>query len=397
MVGCPGGDAAALVAKGAHKAREQRVVVVCGEHAGNAVLDHAGQAGVVDRAHAQPGGHRLDVGQALRLAARRADEHVAHGVVAVDGFPRLGPGEGDVLPHAQRLRLLAQLARQRPLAHEHQPHVRAGFKQPGEDAHHALEVLFPGDAPDVQQHALARLHAALSARGGDLPGAVARGGEARNVHAAGDHVDGGGHAVAVQKVQRLDRRGDDPVKPVAPPLRVFARDGAGRLVRVAVGDIIGIVLPHGVVGVHQRAARAPGDVAAEVAHDELAVGVHHVKPQLLRLPGDREGGEGDVAVLQGEERRGGEVVDVPALVFLPAPALGRKDVHLVAAAGELLLQRQAGGGHPVDFGVKGIRKKADLHAVVSLSLWRVSGRRCPERISARGTQSGRQSDEISIA
>ena len=49
------------------------------------------------------------------------------------------------------------------------------------------------------------------------------------------------------------------------------------------------------------------------------------------------------------------------LVILPAFALGRKDMNVVATFGEFSVEHQDGRGNAVDFRIKRIGKQADFH------------------------------------
>ena len=292
---------------------------------------------------------------------RRAAKHVAHRVIAVDFLPRLRPGQRHRAGNAQLLRHAPQLLAHRPFADDGEMHIRAGVQQPREHAHHLFEVLFLGDAADVQQQRRALRQAAFPAGFQPLLLAVPRRVEAGDVHAAGDDVNRRFHAVFAQQVERLARRGNHAVEAVAPPLGVFPGDPPRGLVRHAVRDVVGVVLPDGVIGVHLRAAKAARDVVAEHPHHEFAVGVHHVKIDLLRLPRCERRGEGEVAILEHQQRRARQIVHVFPLVLLPALAFRGVNVNLVAAPGQFPLQIQAARRHAVDFRVKRIGKQADFH------------------------------------
>ena len=53
---------------------------------------------------------------------------------------------------------------------------------------------------------------------------VTFGRKAGDIHAAGNNVNRRIHTVLAQKVERLFRRGDDAVNPIAPPLGILARN-----------------------------------------------------------------------------------------------------------------------------------------------------------------------------
>ena len=141
------------------------------------------------------------------------------------------------------------------------------------------------------------------------------------------------------------------------------------------GHIVSVLLPDGVIGVDEHAVIRPGDEAAKVAHHKFAVGVHDVKVEPGRLPVGQRPGERDIAILEHEQRRGGDVVDGVLLVAFPAAALGREHMHLMSAAGQLAVEREDGRRHAVDLGIERIGKQADLHAELLL-LWNPACRNC---------------------
>lgn len=245
-------------------------------------------------------------------------------------------------------------------------HVRAGVQQLGKHAHHLFQVLFLGNAADIQQQRRALRQAAFAAGSQPFRLIVSGRVKAGDVHATGDDVNRRFHAVFAQQVERLARRGDYAVKTVAPPLGIFSSDLARRLVRHAVGDVVGIILPNGVIGVHLRAAQTARDVMAKHAHHKLAVGMHDVKVDLLRLPRGQRRRKREIAVFEHQQRRARQIVHVFMLIFFPSLAFGRVNVHIVAAPRQLPLQIQAAGRHAVDFRIKRIGKQADFHVLSPL-------------------------------
>ena len=185
--------------------------------------------------------------------------------------------------------------------------------------------------------------------------------EPPQLHAAGDHLNGGFYAVLPKKIFGFRRGGDDAVKLVAPPFGVVLGNGLGSVVSDAVGDVIGIVLPGGVVRVDPGTAGVPGNIAAQKAHDELTVGMDYIEVNVQGLANGAYAGEGHIPVLQQDKLGRFQVVIVLALEGFPALAFGGVDVDLMAPAFQLLGKIQAGGGYPIDLRIKGIRKNSNFH------------------------------------
>ena len=102
--------------------------------------------------HRDPQGHGLQQDQALGLGARGEDEGVAGAITVRQGLaPFQIADEPGMVGQAEAGALGLQGGPRRALAGHHQQQVGDLPNQPGQDLQQEPDVLFEGDAPDVDQ------------------------------------------------------------------------------------------------------------------------------------------------------------------------------------------------------------------------------------------------------
>ena len=303
----------------------------------------------------------------------RAAKHVAHRIISVDLLPWLGSHKRHRIGNAQLLRHAPQILPKRAFSDDSEMHIRTDLQQLGEHAHNLIEVLLPRDAPDVEQQPFILRQTTFASGIHAFLMVVTFGRKAGDIHAAGNDVNRRIHAVSAQKVERLFRRGDDAVNPIAPPLGILARNPAHRVIRYAMSQIIGIILPDGVIGMDDCAAERIGDVTPEITHHKFAVGMNDVKVDAGRFLRDIRRRDGDISVFKRNKGLAGQIVNILPLIILPSLALRRKDMDFMPSFGQFALKRQAGRRHAVDLGIKCIRKQANLHGLSPFAAGRYAG------------------------
>ena len=174
------------------------------EKAGDAVAHDLLDAARSDRHDRQPRGHRLEDGQALRLAGRGEHERVRRLVEHGHAVGRRAAPELHAPSQPQRRRHVAQPGCLHPPPHQEQPHPRRF--DAGHRAQQELEVLLAVQAPDVEEHAILGRESQGLAGGS----AVARP-EAAEVDSGRQHLDGSAHALRPEPPRDEVRRGDHPL------------------------------------------------------------------------------------------------------------------------------------------------------------------------------------------
>ena len=249
---------------------------------------------------------------------RGTAKDVSNAVVLVNGFPWLRSGLCHILRHTQVSGHLRQFTALRSLPDDHKTDVRINLTELWKNPQDLFDVFLLGNASDIQQHPLSGQYSTFRPLCLTHLRGMYTGIKPVDVHSAGNDINRCYHTIASQQHPCLFAGRDDPVKMIAPPLRIAAYNSPGLTVRVSARNIIGIIFPDCMVRMHICAFFKTGNAHPKIAHHKLAVGMYDIKMIRMKVHEIKGRRQGNIPVLKCNEWRRMKIMDVFLLIILPS-------------------------------------------------------------------------------